>query len=52
VAIAVNERLARLEKNALADRLLDIGRRSAERMDPKSTSLDHGALYDDRGLPV
>jgi antitoxin VapB len=52
VAVAVNERLARLEKNALADRLLAIGRRSAERVDPKRGPLDHGALYDDRGLPA
>ncbi|MDT5017170.1 MAG: antitoxin VapB [Mycobacterium sp.] len=53
VATAVNERLARLEKDALADRLLAIGRKSADRMSPESKRLDHGALlYDDRGLPA
>jgi antitoxin VapB len=50
VATAVRERLARLEMDALAERLLAIGRKSASRMDTEA--LDHGAvLYDDRGLP-
>jgi antitoxin VapB len=50
VATAVRERLARLETDALADRLLAIGHRTASRM--SDTALDHGALlYDDRGLP-
>jgi antitoxin VapB len=50
VATAVRERLARLEKDALAARLLTIGRKSASRM--SAETLDHDALlYDDRGLP-
>lgn len=53
VAIAVNERLARLEKDELAGRLLAIGRKAAYRMAPDAKRLDHGALlYDDRGLPT
>jgi len=50
VATAVRERLARLEKDALAARLLAIGDKAASRMTVEL--LDHGALlYDDRGLP-
>ena len=53
VATAVNERLARLEKDDLAARLLAIGRKSASRMRPEGKRLDHGALlYDERGLPA
>ena len=53
VATAVNERLAKLQKNELADRLLAIGRRTADRMSPEGKRLDHAALlYDDRGLPT
>ncbi len=53
VAAAVNERLARLEKEDRAERLLAIGRKTADRMAPESRPLDHGALlYDDRGLPA
>jgi antitoxin VapB len=53
VATAVNERLARLEKDELAGRLLAIGRKTANRMSPEAKRLDHGALlYDDRGLPA
>ena len=52
VATAVNERLARLEKDELAGRLLAIGRRTADRVAPESKFLDHAALlYDDHGLP-
>ena len=52
VATAVRERLARLETDALAARLLAIGEKSASRMSADATALDHGALlYDDRGLP-
>jgi antitoxin VapB len=51
VATAVNERLARLEKDDLAGRLLAIGRKTADRLSPDAEHLDHGALlYDDRGL--
>jgi antitoxin VapB len=53
VATAVNERLARLEQDELAGRLLAIGRKTANRMRPEVKRLDHGALlYDDRGLPT
>jgi antitoxin VapB len=52
VATAVRERLARLEKDALAARLLAIGHKSASRISADVKGLDHGALlYDDRGLP-
>jgi antitoxin VapB len=52
VATAVRERLARLEKDELAARLLAIGHKSASRMSADAKALDHGALlYDDRGLP-
>ena len=48
----MRERLARLEKSALAAQLLAIGRKSAGRMSADAEALDHGALlYDDRGLP-
>ena len=53
VATAVRERLARLQKDDLAARLLAIGRKTADRMSPEAERLDHGALlYDDRGLPA
>ena len=42
VAVAVRERLARLEKDELAARLLAIGRKTASRMSAE-TELDHGA---------
>jgi len=52
VAMAVRERLARLESDELAARLLAIGHRSASRMSAEARALDHGALlYDERGLP-
>ena len=53
VATAVRERLARLEKDALAARLLAIGHKTASRMGAEAKELDHGALlYDDNGLPA
>jgi len=58
VAIAVNERLARLQSDDLTTRLLAIGHKTATRMSPESMSLeskrlDHAALlYDERGLPA
>ncbi len=53
VATAVRERLARLERDALAARILAIGAKSAGRMSQEAKELDHGALlYDDRGLPA
>src|SRR5262245_4440740 len=52
VATAVRERLARLEKDELAARLLAIGHKIASRMSADAKAQDHGALlYDDRGLP-
>ncbi len=53
VATAVHERLARLQRDDLAARLMAIGHRTAARMSPETKRLDHGALlYDDRGLPA
>lgn len=53
VAIAVHERLARLQREDLAARLLAIGHKTASRMSPEARCLDHGALlYDERGLPM
>lgn len=53
VAMAVRERLARLESDELAARLLAIGHKTASRMSADARALDHGALlYDDRGLPA
>jgi antitoxin VapB len=53
VGTAVRERLARLEKDQLADRLLAIGHKTASRMSAEAKELDHGAvLYDDHGLPA
>jgi antitoxin VapB len=53
VATAVRERLARLERDELAARLLAIGHKAAGRMSAETNALDHGALlYDDRGLPA
>jgi antitoxin VapB len=52
VATAVNERLARLQRDDLAARLLAIGHKTASRMSPETKQLDHAALlYDERGLP-
>ena len=53
VATAVTERLARLERDKLAARLLAIGQRTASRMTAETKQLHHGdLLYDDRGLPA
>jgi antitoxin VapB len=53
VATAVKERLARLQKDDLAARLLAIGHKTANRMSPDTKALDHAALlYDERGLPA
>jgi antitoxin VapB len=53
VAKAVNERLARLQQDDLASRLLAIGHKTASRMSPEAKQLDHGQmLYDERGLPA
>lgn len=53
VAAAVNERLARLQRDDLAARLLAIGHKTSIRMSPEAKRLDHAALlYDERGLPA
>jgi antitoxin VapB len=53
VAKAVHERLARLQRDDLAARLLAIGHKTASRMSPETMSLDHAqVLYDERGLPA
>lgn len=53
VATAVDERLARLQQEDLADRLLAIGKRSAARLRTVGTPIDHDRLlYDERGLPA
>jgi antitoxin VapB len=53
VAVAVSERLARLEKDELAARLMAIGHKTASRMSTEGRRLDHGAmLYNERGLPA
>lgn len=52
-AAAARERLAHLQADDTAARLLAIGRRTAARMTPEAKCLDHGALlYDERGLPA
>ncbi|KQY07928.1 antitoxin [Mycobacterium sp. Root135] len=52
VAKAVDERLARLQRDDLAARLLAIGHETATRMTPEARQLDHGTmLYDEQGLP-
>lgn len=53
VATAVSERLARLQQEDLAARLLAIGHQVASRMGPEAKRVDHAAmLYDERGLPT
>jgi antitoxin VapB len=53
VANAVTERLARLQQDDVAARLLAIGHKTARRMSPATKRLDHAEmLYDDQGLPA
>jgi antitoxin VapB len=53
VATAVDERLAKLQGDDLAARLLAIGHRTASRMSAETKQLDHAALlYDKQGLPA
>ncbi|MCV7386325.1 type II toxin-antitoxin system VapB family antitoxin [Mycolicibacter longobardus] len=53
VATAVRQRLAHLQADDLAARLLAIGHRTAARMSPETKRLDHGTLlYDECGLPT
>lgn len=52
VTQAVRERLDRLRRERLADRLLRIGKDCAARLKEPFRSADHGdLLYDERGLP-
>ena len=53
VTEALRERLARLKRRGMADRLMDIGRRAAARLNaPGATMMEIDDLYDDRtGLP-
>lgn len=53
VATAVNDRLARLQQDDLADRLMALGHRTGRRMTAETKKLDHAEmLYDDKGLPA
>ena len=52
VAKAVDERLARLQQDDLAARLMAIGHETAIRMTPEARQLNHGTMvYDEQGLP-
>ena len=55
VALAIQERLERLRRERqgrLAERLLEIGRDCAGRLDARTRVIDHGELlYDEQGLP-
>jgi antitoxin VapB len=55
VTAAVREklqRIGRIEKGALAERLLALGEDCANRLPKKARALDHGKLlYDEKGLP-
>jgi antitoxin VapB len=54
VRTALRERLERELKrgDGLAERLVEIGRRCAENLEPPYNSADHAELlYDERGLP-
>lgn len=55
VAVAIRERLERLRverRGGLAERLLEIGRDCADRLDTQTRAIDHGELlYDEQGLP-
>ena len=53
VATSVNERLARLQRDDLAARLLAIGHKTASRMSLEAKCIDHAdLLYDERGFPA
>ena len=53
VATAVNERLARLQRDDLVVRLLAIGHKTASRKSPEAKRVDHAELlYDEQGLPA
>ena len=53
VATAVNDRLAKLQQDGLAARLMALGHRTGQRMSAETKRLDHAEmLYDDKGLPA
>lgn len=52
VTEALREKLARLRRRGLADRLMEIGKEFSSRMSEKTKTFDIDAeLYDERGLP-
>ena len=52
VAGAVRERLSRIRRRGLAERLMAISRDTAPRFKPPYDTIDHGELlYDENGLP-
>jgi antitoxin VapB len=52
VTEALRERLARLKREGLSNRLMEIGRDFASRMSEETKSIDHGELlFDENGLP-
>lgn len=52
VTEALREKLARIRRKGLADRLMEIGRDCAARMSEETRRIEHGdLLYDENGLP-
>lgn len=52
VTEALREKLARIRRKGLADRLMEIGRDCAARMSEETRRIEHGDfLYDENGLP-
>ena len=52
VTEALREKLARLRRNGLAERLMDIGKEFSSRMSEETRNFDiDKELYDERGLP-
>ena len=51
-AAAIKEKLSRLRRKGLAERLMAISRDTAPRFKPPYDTIDHGdLLYDEKGLP-
>ncbi len=52
VTVAVREKLERLRRKGLADRLMAVSRETAPLFKPPYDTIEHGELlYDDKGLP-
>lgn len=52
ITMALQEKLERLRRRGMAERLLKIGRECAAHLDEETLRLDHGEfLYDELGLP-